>query len=295
MEDDITPSQDQAPSGAEEQQEVTQDVGGQQSEGGYHPAYEPLRQQLGLQFETIKPELAKISKSFDEHVTKVNGQLAPWKPMIDQGVTPEKVTQAFTMLQRLNDNPEEIYNALGQFLQENGRLPQNAAEAAQAVEDADEGDDEFASPEAKQIRALEKQLQEFKDLFTGQNEQARQAAEAAQYEVEVARANQDVQQEQNAFMAAHPDLAKEDMAEILKRQYYEALQGPEHIRPLEEIGKEFFALQDRIRSAPRPNDLAPRLPGAGGAVPKGQAKDPSEFSRQESQDALAALLMQNQQ
>src|SRR5690606_35093109 len=99
MADDITPSQDQTPdAGVEEQQEVTQDVGDEQQEGGYNPAWEPLRQQLGLQFETIKPELAKIDKSFNEHVTKVNGQYAPWKQFAEQGITPEQVSQAFTML-----------------------------------------------------------------------------------------------------------------------------------------------------------------------------------------------------
>lgn len=297
MADDITPSQDQTPdAGVEEQQEVTQDVGDEQQEGGYNPAWEPLRQQLGLQFETIKPELAKIDKSFNEHVTKVNGQYAPWKQFAEQGITPEQVSQAFTMLRVMNDNPEEIHAALGKYLQENGRLPENAAEAAQAVEDAaSDDDDEFLSDEAKEIKALKQQLADFKALVTGQTEQAQQAAEAAQREAMVVQAEQELQQEFTAFKTAHPGISDEDMLEIQQRHYFYALQGPEHIRSLEDVGKEFFALQERIRSTPRPTDKAPRLPGAGGAVPQGQAKDPSEYSRAESQDALAALLMQGRQ
>lgn len=297
MADDIAPSQDQAPdAGVEEQQEVTQDVGGEQQPGdGYNPAWEPLRQQLGLQFETIKPELAKIDKSFNEHVTKVNGQYAPWKQFAEQGITPEQVSQAFTMLQRLNDNPEEIYNALGKFLQENGRLPQTASEAAQVAEDAEEDGDEYLSDEAKEIKALKKKLADFEALVTGQTEQAQQAAEAAQREAMVVQAEQELQQEFIAFKTAHPGISDEDMLEIQQRHYFYALQGPEHIRSLEDVGKEFFALQERIRSTPRPTDKAPRLPGAGGAVPQGQAKDPSEYSREESQEALAALLMQGRQ
>ena len=291
--DDITPSQDQAPEeGVSEQQQEEVASRTEQQETGDNPVFEPIRQQLGLQYETIKPELLKIEKNFNEHVTKVNSQFAPWKGLAEQGVTPEQVTQSFAILQKLNDNPEEIYQALGQFLQEHGRLPKNAAEAAQAVEEAEDEDDEYLTDEQKQIRDLQKQVEDFKALITGQTEQAQQAAEAAQREVMVAQAEQELQKEFNDFQAAHPNLSEEDMLEIQQRHYFYALQGPEHIKSLEEVGKEFFSLQERIRSAPRPTDLAPRLPGAGGAVPKGQAKDASEFSRQESQEALAALLMQ---
>lgn len=293
MADEIATSQDPAPEGAvEQQQEVTSQA--EHQEIGDNPVFEPIRQELGLQYETIKPELLKIEKNFNEHVTKVNGQYAPWKTFADQGITPDQVTQAFSMLQRMNDNPEEIYNALGKFLQENGRLPQTQAEATQAAEDA-AADDEYLSDEAKEINELKKQLADFKALVTGQTEQAQQAAEAAQREAMVVQAEQELQQEFTAFATAHPGISEEDMLEIQQRHYFYALQGPEQMRSLEDVGKEYFALQERIRATPRPTDTAPRLPGAGGAVPQGQAKDPSEYTRSESQDALAALLMQGQQ
>lgn len=260
----------------------------QQSEGGIHPAWEPIRQQLGLQFETIKPELAKIDKNYHDHIEKVNGQLAPWKPILEQGVTPQQVQQAFMMLQKINESPEEIYQALGQFLQENGRLPQNAAEAAQAVEDADEAADEYDSEESRKISELEKQLNDLRDL------QAQQLNQIQMEQIQ-AKADREVEEEYSAFQKAHPDLSPEDWREIQMRHYQYALQGPEHVKPLEEVGKEYFDLVERIRSAPRPNDLAPRLPGAGGAAPAPKSKDPSEFSREESVDALADLLARAKQ
>lgn len=266
------------------------------SERGYNPAWEPLRQELGLQFEAIKPELAKIDKSFNEHITKVNAKYEPWKAFDEQGITPDQINVSLQALQRLDANPEEAYIALGKFLEENGRLPKNQKEAQEALDDAEEDeDDEFISPEAKKIKELEKQLQDFQALVTGTTEAAQQAAEEARQAEINRKAEESVAAEYKAFQDAHPDLSQEDWYEIQKRHYLYALQGPDKIRSLEDVGKEYFGLIERIRSAPRPNDLAPRLPGAGGAVPAGQRKDPSEFSREESQEALAELILRSKQ
>lgn len=261
------------------------------SEGGYNPVWEPLRQELGLQFEAIKPHLAKVDKDFNEHVTKTNEKYNAWKQFDEAGVKPENVTAAFTALQNLEANPEEAYEALGKFLEENGRLPQTKKELDKALDDVQEDDDEFASPEAKKIRELEKQLKDFQTLSTGQTEAAQRAADEARQEILNTRAEQEVAQEYRSFQNAHPDLSKEDWQEIQKRHYLYALQGPEAMKSLDEVGKEFFELSQRIRSAPRPNDLAPRLPGAGGAVPAGERKDPSTYSREESVDALTNALL----
>lgn len=276
------------------QQDTEQQGTEPQESGGYNPAWEPLRQELGLQFEAIKPELAKIDKSFNEHITKVNAKYEPWKAFDEQGITPDNITMSLQALQRLDANPEEAYQALGKFLEENGRLPKTQKEAQEALDDAQEDDDdEYLSPEAKKIKELEKQIQDFQAIVTGNTEAAQQAAEEAR-QIEINRkAEESVASEYKAFQDAHPEMSQEDWAEIQKRHYLYALQGPDKIRSLEDVGKEYFALTERIRSAPRPNDLAPRLPGAGGAVPASQRKDPSEFSREESQDALAELIMRN--
>lgn len=256
-----------------------------ENEGGYNPAWEPLRQSLGLQFESIKPELAKIDKDFHSHIEKVNGQYAPWKGFVEQGVTPEQVTQSFQMLQKLNDNPEEVYQALGEFLQQTGRLP-TPAEVQEAVEQVP--DDENVSEDSRKIAELQKQLDDLKSLQEAQHQQDEQARMQE-------KADNEVQQEYDAFQKAHPDLSPEDWREIQMRHYTYALQGAQFVKSLEDVGKEYFDMVDRIRQTPRPNDLAPRLPGAGGAAPAPQQKDPSQFSRNESVDALTEMLIRSKQ
>lgn len=261
-------------------------------EGGYNPVWEPLRQELGLQFEAIKPHLATIDKNFNDHVTKTNSKYEPWKQFDSNGVTPDRVTQAIGLAQKIEEAPEEIYKALGEFLEQNGRLPKNEAEAAKAVEDAkDDGDDddEYLSPEQKELKELRQQLNDFRTMTEAQQDQARQEELNRSAEAEVAA-------EYKAFQDAHPNLDPADWEEIQRRHYFYALQGPESMKSLEQVGQEFFALSERLRSAPRPTDKAPRLPGAGGSVPSASKKDPSEYTSEESQEALAALIMQaNQQ
>ena len=113
-----------------------------QHEGGYNPAFEPIRQKLGLQFETIKDDLLEVEKGFNSGITKANSKYAPWKALEDQGLTPDSINQGFGLLRQLNDEPEKIYTALHDFLKQNGRLPQTDAEVQEVIDDAEDDDPE---------------------------------------------------------------------------------------------------------------------------------------------------------
>lgn len=246
---------------------------------GYNPVFEPIRQQLGIQFESILPDLKEIEKGFNSGITKANAKYEPWKSFEDQGITPDQVTQGFGLLRQLNDEPEKIYTALHTFLKENGRLPQTDAEVQEVVDNAEDDD-----PEAK----IAKLFEEREAALTQQMEQFQMQQLQAQ-------AMQDVDREYTAFEAAHPELSEDDKREIYQRHFQYAASGPQNVRPLEDVAQEYLGLVNRIRSAPRPNDTAPRLPGSGGGVPTGQRKQMAELSREESQAALAALLDQGKQ
>lgn len=249
---------------------------------GYNPVFEPIRQQLGVQFESILPDLKQIEKGFNSGITNANSKYAPWKSFDEQGITPDSINQAFAALRQMNDNPEVLYERLGAFLKENGRLPQTNAEVQEVVE----GDEEELSETDKQLAQLKSQFEQQQQFLAAQQEQF-------QMEQLQAQASQDVDREYTAFEQAHPELSKEDKQWIFQQHFNYAAQGPQSIRSLEQVFEEYSGLVSRIRSAPRPNDSAPRLPGSGGGVPTGQRKRMDELSSQESQDALVALLQQN--
>lgn len=252
-------------------------------EGGINPVWDPIRQELGMQFEAIKPHLLEIDKGFNKGITEANAKYGRWKDFDEKGITPDAVSKSFDILQKLNDSPEEVYAALGQFLQENGRLPKNAAEAAEALDDA-EGD-EFETPEQKELRELREKVQGFETFQQAQQEQLEQQQLDAKAEEEVA-------QEYDAFEKAHPGLDPVTKQEVLQRHYLYAASGPQNIKSLEEVFAEVDSIKKSFLSTPRPNDLAPRLPGTGGGVPTGETKRTEELSNKESQDLLAALVSQ---
>ena len=248
-----------------------------QHEGGYNPAFEPIRQKLGLQFETIKDDLLEVEKGFNSGITKANSKYAPWKALEDQGLTPDSINQGFGLLRQLNDEPEKIYTALHDFLEQNGRLPQTDAEVQEVIDDAEDDD-----PEDR-----------ISKLFEEREAQLMQQMEQFQMQQMQVKAEQDVDREYADFEKAHADLSEEDKQEIYLRHYQYAASGPQNIRSLEDVAKEYIGLVNRIQSAPRPNDSAPRLPGAGGGVPTGQKKPLDQLSREESQDLLAQMLIQS--
>lgn len=257
----------------------------QSQEGGINPVWDPIRQELGLQFEAIKPHLLEIDKGFNQGITKANEKYTPWKAFDEQGITPDAINQSFAVLQKLNDSPEEVYAALGQFLQENGRLPKNAQEAEQALEDADGAGDEFETPEQQALRQLQEQQEQMQNFLQAQQQEQQMA-------VLNAKAEQEVAQEYDTFEKAHPDLTQAEKQMVYQQHFLYAQAGPDKIRSLEDVYNEVNGFKNSILSTPRPNDLAPRLPGAGGGVPTGQRKDMAELSREESQDVLANLLIQ---
>lgn len=249
-----------------------------------NPVWEPIRQELGAQFEIIKPHLLEIDKGYNKGITSANEKFTPWKQFADSGITPDVVTKAFATLQQFDQNPEQAYIALGQFLEKNGRLPKNAAEAAQAVEDAEEGDDELTE-EQKELKALREEIEGFRTYQQAELEQRQQAELDHAAEV-------DVQREYDEFDAAHPGLDPAMKQEILQRHYLYAAAGPQSMKTLEQVFTEVDSLRKSFLTAPRPNDTAPRLPGTGGGVPTGETKKVDEYSRAESQDLLAALVSQ---
>ena len=181
----------------------------------------------------------------------------------------------------LSIRPGEAFIALKGYLEKEGRLPETPAEVAEAIEDA-ENEDELTD-EQKQIAALQKEIDGFRNMFTSQQEEQHQQQLDAQAEDEVTR-------EYDAFTAAHPDLDPTLRNEILQRHYMYAASGPQNIKSLEEVFTEVDSFRQSLLSTPRPNDNAPRLPGTGGGVPTTTTKKVDELSREESQNLLADLV-----
>lgn len=259
---------------AVEAPEASVDTTGPEADSGFNPAWEPIKEKLGdAHFQLIQSELADWDKGVNKRFESINSQYAPYK---DLGSV-EEIQGYKQIVSQMEENPEAIYEALGQFLKETGRMP--TQEEAQEI--ADELDtDEQQTAQDPRFDQLAKQQEEIRN-FLAQQETAKIQAQA---DADLAGEIEELTNTRG--------YSKEDMKEIISRAAFLS-SNSNKIIPLSVAADEFDSLRERILTQPRPGDSAPRLlPTSGGTVPNNQSKSMGELSRNETQDLIAAVLAQ---
>lgn len=251
-----------------------------------NPAWEPLRSKLDpISFHAIQDDLKAMDAAANQRITDVNARYEPYKAFAEQGINPQQIQQALAISQQINERPEDIYQYLGQFLQQTGRMPsQQEVQAASAAGEIGEEAEPQVDPRFDQLSQQQQAIMQFL--------QEQQRVEAAR------QAETSLDTETSQLKATHPELTDEDVKEVIRRAAFVAqqnlAQGNHKIPSLEDAYTDFNALRTRILSTPRPGDSAPRLLPTSGGIPSavGQ-KTLGQLSRTETQDLLAGLLDQN--
>lgn len=247
------------------------------SSGG-NPAWESLRTKLDpVSFHSIQDDLKNFDKNAESRISSLNQQLKEYSGL----GSPEQLQNYSAIAQRLDTEPEVIYNALGEFLKQNGRLPETAKEMQDAVDE--EATDEYGeAPEDPRLAQLEQQQQQMQQ-FLAQQEQVRVQQEA----------DSALEQEIGALKQAHPDFSEDDVREVLMRAAFQ-LQSSGKAGKLSEVANEYVdKTVNRIRAVPRPGDSAPKLLPTSGGMPGGQqAKPLGKLSRNDVQSLIASSLEQ---
>jgi hypothetical protein len=253
----------------------------QQTSGdtGGNPAWDSLRSKLDpVSFHNIQDDLKNFDKNAESRISSLNQQLKQYNEL----GSPEQLQNYAAIAQRLDTEPEVIYNALGEFLKQNGRLPETQQEMQDAVdeEEATSGNDE--APVDPRLAQLEQQTQQMQE-FLSQQEQMR-----IQQEADVV-----LGQEIDELKQAHPDFTEDDVREVLMRAAFQ-LQSSGKAAKLSDVAQEYVdKTVNRIRAVPRPGDSAPRLLPTSGGMPGGQqAKPLGQLSRNDIQSLIASSIEQ---
>lgn len=252
--------------------ETTADVStGPESESGFNPAWEPIREKLGdAAFQLIQPELGKWDQGVNKRFETLNEQFAPYKEL----GTPEELTNYKNIIEQMDTNPEAMYEALGNFLQENGRMP-SKAEAQDIADEIDEEASDSVDPRIEELAQGQEQIRQFLE---------------AQQEAEIQAQAESELNEEIAELESSRGYSKEDMQEIIRTAAFLSSQS-DKVVPLAQAADQFDALRERILTTPRPGDSAPRLlPTSGGNASATQQKSMGALSRNETQDLIAAFL-----
>ena len=260
------------PVGETTEQQTSGDTGG-------NPAWDSLRSKLDpVSFHNIQDDLKTFDKNAESRISSLNQQLKQYNEL----GSPEQLQNYAAIAQRLDTEPEVIYNALGEFLKQNGRLPETQQEMQDAVdeEEATSGNDE--APVDPRLAQLEQQTQQMQE-FLSQQEQMR-----IQQEADVV-----LGQEIDELKQAHPDFTEDDVREVLMRAAFQ-LQSSGKAAKLSDVAQEYVdKTVNRIRAVPRPGDSAPRLLPTSGGMPGGQqAKPLGQLSRNDIQSLIASSIEQ---
>jgi len=253
----------------------------QQTSGdaGGNPAWDSLRSKLDpVSFHSIQEDLKNFDKNAESRISSLNQQLKQYNEL----GSPEQLQNYASIAQRLDTEPEVIYNALGEFLKQNGRLPNTETELQNAVDEEEatnESDESFTDPRLAQLEQQQQMMQEF--LAQQETQRIQQEADSA------------LEQEINELKNVHPDFSEDDVREVLMRAAFQ-LQSSGKAAKLSDVAQEYVdKTVNRIRAVPRPGDSAPRLLPTSGGVPAGQqAKPLGKLSRDDVQNLIASSIQQ---
>ena len=253
----------------------------QQTSGdtGGNPAWDSLRSKLDpVSFHNIQDDLKTFDKNAESRISSLNQQLKQYNEL----GSPEQLQNYAAIAQRLDTEPEVIYNALGEFLKQNGRLPETAQEMQDAVDEEEATNENDEAPVDPRLAQLEQQTQQMQE-FLSQQEQMR-----IQQEADVV-----LGQEIDELKQAHPDFTEDDVREVLMRAAFQ-LQSSGKAAKLSDVAQEYVdKTVNRIRAVPRPGDSAPRLLPTSGGMPGGQqAKPLGQLSRNDIQSLIASSIEQ---
>lgn len=255
------------------------DGGAPATDGGGNPAWESLRTKLDpISFKAIEDDLKGWDKNAESRISNLNSQLKTYK---DLGEV-EQLQSYAALAQQIDAQPEAIYEALGNFLRQNGRLPETQAEMQDALDETEDDAQEFRDPRFDQLEQQQEQMRQF-------------LAEQEQIRIEQ-EADHSLDMEIGQLQQTHPDFTDDDIQEILMRAAFDLSNGKD--RSLDEIAQEYIEKTvNRIRAVPRPGDSAPRLLPTSGGVPTASAQGTplGKMSRSDVQSLIAASLQQGTQ
>jgi hypothetical protein len=165
---------------------------GQQQDAGtsLNPAWNDLMQVIPSQLHSlVTPHLQQWDKNYQEGIGKVHSEYEPWKPLLEQGVTPEQASYGLQLLEAISERPQEVFESLKNFLQiedEDGSL-QPPQEVGQEQGQQSTPIDISQSPEFQQMKQL---VEAMAELTVQQNSQQLESQADSELEQEFASARQ---------------------------------------------------------------------------------------------------------
>lgn len=247
-----------------------------------NPAWDDIRSSLDeFSFGKIEPHLKKFDSEAQKRIESLNSQVKEFgwaRELAEQGVNPERIQMALAVAERLDSDPKEFYNVIGEHLRKEGLL---TPEVQEALDEASDEDDAYIPPHLKaQLEQMQKQQEMMQQYFQEQ-----------QYEQIQKEADAEIATEIDQLKASNPNFDDFDVKQVLNVALQitqrNAQQGIERVATLAEAAAEYQQMQQHILS--RQGGSAPRtLPVTGGGAPSQAPADPAKMTKKEFMEMIAS-------
>jgi hypothetical protein len=201
---------------------------------------------------------AELAPKLKERISQYE-PLKQWEDFQKSGVSPDHVSTALNVFSVIENNPREVYEAIGKHL---GISTQQAKEVVEEIQEGDEDDPRIAS--------LQQQVETLAQIAIAQRQQENQSQMAAQQDAAVDK-------EIKAAMAKYGEVPED---ELIMRMLHKGLTA-------EQAHQEYTGRVTEIRKT-RPS---PFVLGTGGQVPT-KTVDVKKLDNQGTK-ALVAQMMEH--
>lgn len=274
------------PFGQSQQQTAGPSTGS--SSGGGHPAWEEILGAIPTSLhDTVRPTLEKWDKGVNDRFEQVHSRYSGYDQFVSQQVPPEMLAQGLQLIQTLNTNPQQLYEALAQTLGVNNTGAPGGQGQQQTQDLGEFGNDPnaptFDLERDPRFQQLLQQQQHVERLIQQQQAQDAQRTADVWLDSQLNRINTDFKQ-RNGF--------DPDFGYIMGVATGKINAGVDPERALGEAVSQYEGQIQRIRSMPSANAGAPPVIPPGGAAPAGQRFDSAKLSGQDRRRLATDLIQQ---
>lgn len=223
----------------------------------------------------ITPHLSKWDNNFQTKINEVHSQYEPWKPIIEQGATPDDVNYALGLLNALSENPQEVIKALTEWAGAESSTEQQG-QFNQTQQQVDPNEDPILSH--PKVREMQQALETMAQVMLSQREQEQQA-----------QADTELAEDLTSLREKYKEQGDFDEEFVLTLA---ANSDKFDFNALENAVQKYYEKRDQILSTKR--QPGPPVLGSGGAIPA-QMPDMKKASDVERRQMIASMLTQAQQ
>lgn len=125
-----------------------------------HPAWDKMLAELPeVLHSKVTPYLQEQDRNFQQQLEKYT----PFKEFVEQGVSPDAIASGLNLAYAIENNPNDVYESLQEYLVEQGMLKKDAKEAARNMMEEESGETfENLFDDQEIPNALKKELEELK-------------------------------------------------------------------------------------------------------------------------------------